>query len=51
MSRPDPKRSTRGNRGVPLSGFQFFETQSKARKAFDILARLKNGTLPFYQIR
>ena len=50
LSRPDPKRQTSGNRRVPLSGFQFPETQSKARKAYDILTRLKNDTLPFYQI-
>ena len=29
MSRPDPERSTRGNRRVPLSGFQFPEKPSK----------------------
>ena len=50
MSRLNPKRLTRDNRHVPLSEFQFSEIQSKARKAYDILARLKNGTLPFYQI-
>ena len=33
-----PEGSTHGNRCVPLSGSQFLETQSKARKTFDILA-------------
>ena len=42
MSRPDPERSTRGNRRVPLNGSQFPETQTKARKAFDILALFKS---------
>ena len=36
MSHPDPKRSTRGNRRVPLSGTQFPELHSRARKANDI---------------
>ena len=48
---PTRERSTRGNRRVSLNESQFFETYPKARKAFDILARLKKGTLPFYQIR
>ena len=47
MSRPDPERSTRGNRRVPLSGSQFLETHSKTRKAQDILTRLNNDKLPF----
>ena len=46
LSRPDPKGSTRDNRRVPLNGSQFPETQTKARKASDILTRLKNGLLP-----
>ena len=41
VSRPDPKRSTRGNRRVPLSGSQFPGIQPKAGKASDILACLK----------
>ena len=45
---PRPKRSTRGNRRVPLNGSQFFETQTKARKAFDILAHLKYDKLPIF---
>ena len=44
VSHPDPKKSTHGNHRIPLSGFQFFETQSKACKAFDILTRLKKTT-------
>ena len=48
---PNPERPTRHNHRVSLSGFQFPEIQSKVHKAFDILTRLKNGTLPFYQIR
>ena len=43
LSCPNPEWSTRGNCHVPLSGFQFFETQSKTRKASGNLARLKNG--------
>ena len=39
---PRPERSTRGNRRVPLSGFQFLEIQQKARKASGILSCLKN---------
>ena len=46
MSCPDPERSTRDNRRVPLSGFQSPETPSKARKASGILARLKNENPP-----
>ena len=42
LSRPDPERSTHGNRRVPLNGSQFPETQTKARKAFDILALFKS---------
>ena len=49
MSRPDPKKSIRGNRRVPLNRSQFLETQSKARKAFDILARLNNDTPPILE--
>ena len=29
LSRPDPERSTRGNRRMPLSGSQFLENPSK----------------------
>ena len=43
VSCPDPERSTRGNRRVPLSGSQFPGTHSNARKASGILTRLKNG--------
>ena len=51
LSRPDPERSTRGNRRVPLNGSQFPETQTKARKAFDILALFKNTTYyPFLKV-
>ena len=46
MSCPDPERSTRDNRRVPLSGFQSPETPSKARKAFGILSRLTNENPP-----
>ena len=49
VSRPDPERSTRGNRRVPLNGSQFPETQIKARKAFDILALFKNNILPLFR--
>ena len=57
LSRPDPKRSTRGvtprsgrstrgNRCVPLSGFWFPKNQPKARKTFDNIACLKTKTQP-----
>ena len=47
LSRPDPERSTRGNRRVPLNGSQFPETHPRTRKAPGILAHLNNGNLPF----
>ena len=49
MSRLDPERSTRDNRRVPLNGSQFPETQTKARKAFDILALFKYNILPLFR--
>ena len=36
---PRPGQSTRGNRRVPLSESQFFETQPKTRKVYGNLAR------------
>ena len=48
VSRPDLERSTRGNRRVPLNGFQFPETQTRARKAFDILTLFKYTILPLF---
>ena len=51
LSRPDPERSTRGNRRVPLNRSQFSEAQTKARKAFDILAFFfKTTYYPFLEV-
>ena len=41
---PRSRGSTRDNCRVFLIGFQFFGTQSRTRKVFGILVRLKNGT-------
>ena len=38
LLRPDPKRSTRGNRCVPLCGTQFPKLHSRTHKAYDILS-------------
>ena len=45
MSRPDPGRSTRGNRRVPLNGSQFPGFYPRTRKAYDILVRFENNYL------
>ena len=41
-----PEGLTRDNCRVPLSGLWFLETQTKAKNAFDNLARLKTKTQP-----
>ena len=46
LSRPGSKRSIRGNRCMSLSRFRFSKTHQRIRKAYGILTRLKNGTLP-----
>ena len=46
LSCPDLKRSTHGNRRVPLSGSQFPRLHLRTRKAYDILVRLENSSLP-----
>ena len=45
MSRPDPKRSTRGNCRVFLSGSRFPKLHPRTRKAYDILTRLEDNSL------
>ena len=49
VSCPDPERSTRGNRRVLLSGSQFLRLHPRTRKAYDILTRLKDNSLPKVQ--
>ena len=40
------RKGRHSNHHAPLSGSQFPKTHPKTRKAYGILARLKNGTLP-----
>ena len=42
----DPKRSTRGNRRVSLSGFQFSRLHPRTHKAYDSLTHLEINLLP-----
>ena len=48
VSRPDPEKSTRDNRRVPLNESQFPEIQTKVRKAINILALFKYNILPLF---
>ena len=49
MSRLDPERSTRGNCRVFLSGSRFSRLHPRTRKAYDILTRLEDNSLPKVQ--
>ena len=44
----DPEKSTRGNRRVPLSRYQFSRLHLRTRKTYDILVRLENNSLPIF---
>ena len=46
LSRHNSERSTHSNHRTPLSGSQFPKIHPMTRKAYDILAYQKNGTLP-----
>ena len=50
MSRPDPERSTCGNRRVPLSGSHYPRLPSRTRKAYDISTQQQNSLLPTTRI-
>ena len=50
MSRPDLERLTYDIRRVPLNEFQFLEIQTKARKAFDILALFNTTYYLFLEV-
>ena len=45
LSRPDPERSTRDNRRVPLSGSRFPRLHPRTCNAYDILTRLEDNSL------
>ena len=45
MSRPDSEKSTRGNRRIPLSEFQFLRFHLRTRKTYDIIIRLEDNSL------
>ena len=46
LSRHNSERSTHSNHRTPLSGSQFPKIHPRTRKAYDILACLKDDTLP-----
>ena len=49
VSCPDPERSTRGNRRVPLNGSRFSKFHPRTRKPYDILTCLEDNSLPKVQ--